>query len=80
MAFTEALTHDTIMGDVRVTMGTIGQASGDTGGAIDVKMSDVYYFECTGMVNYSISGTDITVTTLNPGATVIGHWMAMGYS
>lgn len=80
MAFAQgSTTHKTIMGNKRVHFGGFTQASGDTGGSIDTGLDIVEYFDCTGLKTYTDSSGTIAATTLDPGGSQAGFWMAIGY-
>jgi len=80
MAFaqTTTATVQSMMANKRVAFGKFTQGSGDTGGAIVTGLQVVEYFECTGMKTASVSGGTVTATTLDPGGSQAGYWMAIG--
>lgn len=79
MAFASAITKQTVMGNMRVTMGTYGQESGDVGGAVVTGLEAIDCFQISAEVtNVSVSGGTATVTTEDPVATVVGYWLAFG--
>lgn len=60
-------------------IGTYTQASGDTGGNISTGLKTIVAFFATGALGWSNSSGTVTLLTSNPGATVTGSWMAIGY-
>lgn len=79
MAFAQgSAVHKTMMASKRVNFGSFTQASGDTGGAFATGLQVVEYFECTGLKTASVSGGTVTATTLDPGGSQAGYWMAIG--
>ena len=79
MAFTSALTERTVMGNKRVNYGTFGQASGDVGGDVDTGLKSVEAFFLNGAGSWTASGGTVSAITADPGATIVGSWMAIGY-
>jgi len=80
MAFAQGTTvHKSAMANKRVNFGTFTQESGDTGGAISTDLRRVLYFEMTGLKTTSVSDGTVTATTLDPGGSQAGYWMAIGY-
>jgi len=79
MAFTSTLTERTVMGNKRVNYGTFGQGNGDTGGNVVTGLKSVEAFFLNGAGSWTASGGTVTATTADPGATIVGSWMAIGY-
>lgn len=79
MAFASTIREETVMGNLRVQMGTYSQASGDTGGAIKTGLTDVYHFQATGATKATNAAGTVTIVTADPAADVTGFWLAMGY-
>jgi len=79
MAFTSAKTEITETKTKRIAYGTFGQASGDTGGSVVTGLDSVEAFFLNGLIGFTVSGGTVTATTVDPGATVAGSWMAVGY-
>lgn len=78
MAFTTAITKQSIEGDRRVNYGTFLQASGDTGGAIITGFTTIEYFDASYMLTTSDSSGTVTITTADPGGAQSGFWQAVG--
>lgn len=72
-------TIKSVFGNKRVHFGAFTQESGDTGGVVNTGLRVVECFLCTGMNTHSKTGGAVTVTTLNPGASQAGFWLAIGY-
>lgn len=63
-------------------VGTYANTTGVTSGTITVPLRAIDFFSCTGLTKFSTSTsadvTTVTVTVVNPAATVTGHWIAVG--
>ncbi|TVM31163.1 hypothetical protein [Oceanidesulfovibrio marinus] len=79
MAFASKKIKETIMGDMRVHMGSFTQGNGDTGGAIDTGLSEVNHFHAIAALNVAKNGGTVTITTADPTEAQAGDWLAMGY-
>ena len=81
-AFAYARTKDTVMGDMKIAMGTYTSSGTATGGAIVTGLSEIKYFNTDCEVSQAatvhlVSITNGTATILTV-ADEIGKWLAIG--
>ena len=79
---TYTVKKQTVIGDVRLVMGTYTNAGGSTGGAIVTGLNEVFYFESNYMASEAekvnkavILGGTVTLTTEDGED---GQWLAIG--
>jgi hypothetical protein len=87
MAFTNSITYQTVMGDLRVVMGVFSNTGSETGGDVATGLSKVYYFGCT-PTGSGVSADQCAVTetipldggvvTIATTSAVDGMWIAYG--
>ena len=81
-AFAYARTKDTVMGDMKVAMGTYASSGGATGGDVVTDLSEIKYFNTDCEVTAAATVHLVTIAsgtaTLLTVANETGKWLAIG--
>jgi hypothetical protein len=79
MASIRTTINETVWGNKRVKFGTATLLNATTSGTIDTKLRVVETFIMSHTDKYTESSGTVTATFLDPGATEVVGWIAIGY-